>query len=76
MKSKKNSNTKNDERIISKTRLLIWCNLSYIGSSMRQRGVLGEENREKLVGVFPKKRKETFEAGSIICKQSEVKVLV
>ena len=46
---------------------------SYIGSSMRKRGVLGDENRERLVGIFPKKRKETFEAGSIICKQTEVK---
>ena len=46
---------------------------SYIGSAMRKRGVLGDESREKLVGIFPKNRDETFEAGAIICKHSEIK---
>ena len=46
---------------------------SYIGSAMRKRGVLGYSNRQKLVGIFPKNRKKTFDAGTIICKQDEVK---
>jgi len=46
---------------------------SYIGSAMRKRGVLGYDNRSRLVGIFPKNRKEIFDAGSIICKPSEVK---
>ena len=46
---------------------------SYIGSAMRKRGVLSNEDREKLVGIFPINKKETFDAGAIICKKSEVK---
>ena len=46
---------------------------SYIGSSMMKRGVLGDDNREKLVGIFPKNRNQTFDAGTIICKQNQVK---
>jgi len=46
---------------------------SYIGSAMRKRGILNDCNREKLVGVFPKDRKQTFDAGTIICKKNEVK---
>ena len=46
---------------------------SYIGSAMRKRGVLGYSNREKLVGIFPKDKKQTFDAGTIICKHDEVK---
>jgi sarcosine oxidase subunit alpha len=46
---------------------------SYIGSAMRKRGVLSNEDRLKLVGVFPINRKETFDAGSIICKPAEIK---
>ena len=46
---------------------------SYIGSAMRKRGVLGDSNREKLVGIFPKDKQQTFDAGTIICKKNEVK---
>tara|TARA_B100000686_G_C16802712_1_gene987329 strand:+ start:3792 stop:6770 length:2979 start_codon:yes stop_codon:yes gene_type:complete len=46
---------------------------SYIGSAMRKRGVLSNDDREKLVGIFPINKKETFDAGAIICKKSEVK---
>ena len=46
---------------------------SYIGSAMRKRGVLNYGDREKLVGIFPKNKNDTFDAGSIICKQSEIK---
>jgi sarcosine oxidase subunit alpha len=46
---------------------------SYIGSAMRKRGVLGYSNREKLVGIFPKDKKQTFDAGTIICKHNEIK---
>jgi heterotetrameric sarcosine oxidase alpha subunit len=46
---------------------------SYIGSAMRKRGVLGYSTREKLVGIFPKDKKQTFDAGTIICKHNEVK---
>jgi sarcosine oxidase subunit alpha len=46
---------------------------SYIGSAMRKRGVLDYSNREKLVGIFPKDKKQTFDAGTIICKKDEVK---
>lgn len=46
---------------------------SYIGSAMRKRGVLNDDDREKLVGIFPINRKDSFEAGSIICKPSEIK---
>jgi len=46
---------------------------SYIGNAMRQRGVLSNEDREKLVGIFPIDRKETFDAGAIICKSEEIR---
>ncbi|MBI29504.1 MAG: Sarcosine oxidase subunit alpha [Alphaproteobacteria bacterium MarineAlpha5_Bin11] len=46
---------------------------SYIGSAMRTRGVLSDVNREQLVGIFPKNKNATFDAGSIICKPSELK---
>ena len=39
---------------------------------MRKRGVLNNENREKLVGIFPKNKNEIFDAGSIICEPSDV----
>jgi len=40
---------------------------------MRKRGVLGDSDREKLVGIFPKDKQQTFDAGTIICEQNEVK---
>ena len=33
---------------------------SYIGSAMRKRGVLGDSDREKLVGIFPKDKKSNL----------------
>ena len=45
---------------------------SYIGSAMQKRGVLSNKDREKLVGIFPRNHKETFDAGSILCKPSEI----
>ena len=39
----------------------------YIGSVLRQRPALMDENRARLVGVFPKDRNQTFQAGAILC---------
>ena len=39
----------------------------YIGGVLRQRPALIDENRARLVGVFPKDRSQTFHAGSILC---------
>ena len=46
---------------------------SYIGSAMRKRGVLSNKDRETLVGIFPKKKSETFDAGTIICRKDNIK---
>ena len=46
---------------------------SYIGNAMRKRGVLGMKNRERLVGIFPKNKLQTFDAGTILCKKNAVK---
>ena len=46
---------------------------SYIGSSMRKRGVLSSEDREKLVGFFPVNKKETFDAGTLVCEENNIK---
>ncbi len=46
---------------------------SYIGSAMRKRGVLNDNNREKLVGIFPKDKNATFDAGAIICELENIK---
>ena len=46
---------------------------SYIGSAMRKRGVLSSEDREKLVGFFPANKKDTFDAGTIICEKNNIK---
>ena len=46
---------------------------SYIGNAMRKRGVLALKDRETLVGIFPKNKTQTFDAGTIICKKNEVK---
>ena len=46
---------------------------SYIGSSMRKRGVLDSEDREKLVGFFPVNKKETFDAGTLVCEKNNIK---
>ena len=36
---------------------------------MRKRGVLGSDDREMLVGFFPIDKKETFDAGTIVCEK-------
>ena len=46
---------------------------SYIGSAMRKRGVLNSEDREMLVGFFPVNKKDTFDAGTLICEKNNVK---
>ena len=46
---------------------------SYIGSAMRKRGVLSSGDREILVGLFPVNKKETFDAGTIICEKNNIK---
>ena len=45
---------------------------SYIGSVMRKRGVLSSEDREILVGFFPVNKKDTFDAGTIICEKNNI----
>ena len=46
---------------------------SYIGSAMRKRGVLSDDDREILVGFFPQDLKETFNAGTIVCEEQSIK---
>ena len=46
---------------------------SYVGSAMRKRGVLKDESRETLVGIYPKNRKQIFDAGTIICEKNFIK---
>ena len=45
---------------------------SYIGSALRLRPELAREDRPRLVGIFPKNRGETFNAGSLLCKPEDV----
>jgi len=47
---------------------------SYIGSAMRSRGILSaNKDREQLVGFFPVDKKETFDAGTIVCEKNNIK---
>ena len=47
---------------------------SYIGSAMRTRGSLSaNKDREQLVGFFPVDKKETFDAGTIVCEKNNIK---
>lgn len=39
----------------------------YIGSVLRQRPALQDEKRARLVGIMPKNRDDTFQAGSLLC---------
>ena len=50
-------------------------NKSFIGSTLRQRPELLREDRPRLVGIFPKNREETFNAGSILCQADAVEGL-
>ncbi len=42
----------------------------YIGSQLRKRPELMREDRPRLVGIFPKDRSETFNAGSLLCPKA------
>ena len=44
----------------------------YVGSVLRKRPALMDENRPQLVGIFPKNRADTFSAGGILCKPDAV----
>ncbi len=48
---------------------------SFIGSAMRSRGDMGREDRPRLVGIFPKNRTQSFNAGSILCAEGKVEGL-
>ena len=45
---------------------------TYIGDALRKRPALVAEDRPRLVGIFPKNRDQTFNAGAILCKQDAV----
>ena len=45
---------------------------SYIGSALRMRPELQKEGRPQLVGILPKDRTQTFNAGSILVNQSSL----
>jgi len=47
-------------------------NKSYIGSALRQRPEMMREDRKQLVGIFPKDRSKTFNAGTILCNEDRV----
>jgi len=47
-------------------------NKSYIGSSLRKRPELLREDRPRLVGIFPKNRTQTFNAGALLCTADAV----
>ena len=45
---------------------------SYIGSALRKRPEMTKDDRPRLVGIFPKDRREIFNAGSILCAADNV----
>ena len=45
---------------------------SYIGNVLRKRPVMLDKNRPRLVGIFPKDRTQSFNAGTIMCKPDGV----
>ncbi len=45
---------------------------SYIGSALRKRPDMLRQDRPRLVGIFPKDRDQTFNAGSILCAAESV----
>ncbi|MGI9317955.1 MAG: glycine cleavage T C-terminal barrel domain-containing protein, partial [bacterium] len=47
-------------------------NKSFIGSALRNRPDMTKEDRPRLVGIFPKDRSQTFNAGSILCDTQNV----
>ncbi len=48
---------------------------SFIGSALRNRPELEREDRPRLVGIYPKNRSETFNAGSLLCAAGKVEGL-
>jgi sarcosine oxidase subunit alpha len=47
-------------------------NKSYIGSVLRQREAMKDDNRPRLVGIFPRDRNKTFNAGTVLCAGDNV----
>jgi methylglutamate dehydrogenase subunit C len=47
-------------------------NKSFVGSALRQRPEMMRDDRAQLVGIFPKDKSHTFNAGTILCKPDEV----
>lgn len=45
---------------------------AYIGKVLKQRPELTRDNRPRLVGIVPRNREETFNAGAIICAADKV----
>ena len=45
---------------------------SYIGDVLRKRPLMLDKNRPRLVGIFPKDRTQSFNAGTILCKPDSV----
>lgn len=45
---------------------------TFIGDALRKRPELMGENRPRLVGIFPKDRGQTFNAGAILCDENKV----
>ena len=44
----------------------------FIGNVLRKRPAMIVADRPRLVGIFPKNRKETFNAGAILCNEDEI----
>jgi methylglutamate dehydrogenase subunit C len=47
-------------------------NKHFIGSVLRNRPAMMAEDRPRLVGIFPKDRSQTFNAGTILCNSGDV----
>ena len=45
---------------------------TYVGSALRKRPEMVRTNRPRLVGIFPKDRREIFNAGSILCAADNI----
>ena len=45
---------------------------TYVGSALRKRPEMVRKNRPRLVGIFPKDRREIFNAGSILCAADNI----
>ena len=44
----------------------------YIGSALRKRPDMTRDNRPRLVGIFPRDRREIFNAGSLLCAPDHI----